>query len=654
MGLTADIYDIFGFTNHVISEAAALQASITDVTTAVNHFAALLDNQSGATVVSMRNYITGFASSIQAIADAVNMAFTQILMVYQGAYALLDSDAYAVIDEDTISEVLNAYRNSYLWMDDELDIVKEMYYRVCGFTDVTMPSFENAFTRIEEFEAREREYRQALLDTEESFDANELVLLQNLTESSLTYLTGLMPQGYNAVTAPPSAKINGVTDISASLAEREQQIQDVWAHGFVAGANNTACLQITNNPELYNSILGIYGYMMQNEETINGLSEISRDTCETYITDAKWEEGWKKIAMGAFALMSGAGALGVAIGEAGTLLTVLGFASGGSSLLFGTSELFEGTQDVSISVQGLKYTDAINPLKDLMGEEAYNKALAISTTTADIVCLAGAVKNTVKGIRDAKAAKGMPEEVPKIEKTDLAEIEKQADLEGEFYEDIFESQRADIPEYEDYLSDLAEAQSDYVKPAGGKSVTYSGDLMSAEEAARYSEYWRELGIGSDKTYKDFIMNNPGKNIDDYFRLVKEQSPWPDGYKPSEHMVTLKSGDTFNMVLDSKQKTSNPGGFALKEDVPSVEFARKDMAIKYDWKDDCGKVVTYRVKDGVELICPAGPIGPQIDLGVDMYLPGNSSLTQYDLFNGLGRINRTDFIEVVPGSIKRIK
>jgi len=499
MGLTADIYDIFGFTNHVISEAAALQASITDVTTTVNHFAALLDNQSGATVVSMRNYITGFASSIQAIADAVNMAFTQILMVYQGAYALLDSDAYAVIDEDTISEVLNAYRNSYLWMDDELDIVKEMYYRVCGFTDVTMPSFENAFTRIEEFEAREREYRQALLDTEESFDANELVLLQNLTESSLTYLTGLMPQGYNAVTAPPNVKINGVTDISASLAEREQQIQDVWAHGFVAGANNTACLQITNNPELYNSILGIYGYMMQNEETINGLSEISRDTCETYITDAKWEEGWKKIATGAFALMSGAGALGVAIGEAGTLLTVLGFASGGSSLLFGTSELFEGTQDVSISVQGLKYTDAINPLKDLMGEESYNKALAISTTTADVVCLAGAVKNTVKGIRDAKAAKGMPEEVPtdvpKIEEPNLAEIEKQADQEGEFYEDIFESQRADIPEYEDYLSDLAEASSE----RSGRTPEMGGETSYGKSSRKY------------KSTADFLTNIENRN-----------------------------------------------------------------------------------------------------------------------------------------------
>ena len=401
MGLTADIYDIFGFTNHVISEAAALQASITDVTTAVNHFAALLDNQSGATVVSMRNYITGFASSIQAIADAINMAFMQILMVYQGAYALLDSDAYAVINEDTISEVLNAYRNSYLWMDDELDIVKEMYYRVCGFTDVTMPSFENAFTHIEEFEAREREYRQALLDTEESFDANELVLLQNLTESSLTYLTGLMPQGYNAVTAPPSAKINGVTDISASLAEREQQIQDVWAHGFVAGANNTACLQITNNPELYNSILSVVVYTTENTNVINDLSDISRANCERYIIDKRWEEGWKKLSTGVFAMMSGAGALGVALGKAGVLLKVFGFVSGSTAAIFGGAESAEGLQDIYKSADDLD-EDAKNIIKKCLGEDAYYKILYGSTIASDLVCLAGLVSelNAVPGSLD--------------------------------------------------------------------------------------------------------------------------------------------------------------------------------------------------------------------------------------------------------------
>lgn len=81
-------------------------------------------------------------------------------------------------------------------------------------------------------------------------------------------------------------------------------------------------------------------------ETINGLSAISRDTCETYITDAKWEEGWKKIETGAFALMSGAGALGVALGKAGVLLKVLGFVSGSTAAIFGGAEAAEGLQDI--------------------------------------------------------------------------------------------------------------------------------------------------------------------------------------------------------------------------------------------------------------------------------------------------------------------
>lgn len=127
----------------------------------------------------------------------------------------------------------------------------------------------------------------------------------------------------------------------------------------------------------------------------------------------------------------------------------------------------------------------------------------------------------------------------------------------------------------------------------------------------------------------------------------------DGYNPNNNIIVLKEGDTFNMVLDIKQKVTQPGGFELVDDVPSIDFARNDMAIKIGWKDDCGKVVTYRIKQGVELEVPAGPIGPQIDLEVDTYLPGNESLTQLDLFNGLGKINRNDYIEAVPGSVRRL-
>lgn len=56
--------------------------------------------------------------------------------------------------------------------------------------------------------------------------------------------------------------------------------------------------------------------------------------------------------------------------------------------------------------------------------------------------------------------------------------------------------------------------TDFLIKENSKSGTYSGDLMSAEDAVRYNEHWRELGIGSDRTYNDFIANNPGKNIGD--------------------------------------------------------------------------------------------------------------------------------------------
>lgn len=154
--------------------------------------------------------------------------------------------------------------------------------------------------------------------------------------------------------------------------------------------------------------------------------------------------------------------------------------------------------------------------------------------------------------------------------------------------------------------------------------------------------------------KEFLEANPTGTIDDYFLIINEQSPWPKGYNPQENIVILKEGDVFNLVLDSKQKVTSPGGFGIKENVTSIEFARNDMAIKYCWKDDCGKVVTYRIKEGVVLESPSGPIGPQIDLSMDLYHPGNESLTQYDLFNGLGMIDRNDYIEFVEGSMRRLK
>ena len=164
----------------------------------------------------------------------------------------------------------------------------------------------------------------------------------------------------------------------------------------------------------YNSILSVVVYTTENTNVINDLSEISRANCERYIIDKRWEEGWKKLSTGAFAMMSGAGALGVALGKAGVLLKVLGFVTGPTAAIFGGAEAAEGLQDIYISVDELD-KEAVNKIKARLGEDAYYKILYGSTIASDFVCLAGYVSelNAVPGSLEDLPS-GNPGKAPEI------------------------------------------------------------------------------------------------------------------------------------------------------------------------------------------------------------------------------------------------
>ncbi|GFN30967.1 hypothetical protein [Paenibacillus xylaniclasticus] len=156
-----------------------------------------------------------------------------------------------------------------------------------------------------------------------------------------------------------------------------------------------------------------------------------------------------------------------------------------------------------------------------------------------------------------------------------------------------------------------------------------------------------LAKGSQKTWDEFLINNPGRSVEDvsksYIKLIEEQSPWPEGFDTSLHTSTLKSGDTFHMALDSSQPLTSPGNFATYDEITSVAYVRNNLAVKSDWKQDCSKVVTYRVKEGVEIPVIQGPVGPQIDLNADLYLPGGGTQVQLLLDRG---VNKMDYLEIV--------
>ncbi|WP_338787955.1 ribonuclease YeeF family protein [Metabacillus sp. FJAT-53654] len=155
-----------------------------------------------------------------------------------------------------------------------------------------------------------------------------------------------------------------------------------------------------------------------------------------------------------------------------------------------------------------------------------------------------------------------------------------------------------------------------------------------------------IRFGSKKTWDEFLENSKGTdNIGEiknsYIKLIKEQSPWPEGFTPKRG--TLKSGDTFEMVLDNAQPLNKPGSFGTFDKITGVEYAKNNLAIKSNWKEDFGKVVTYRVKTGVELQVLEGPVGPQIDIAANKYLPGGGTQIQILLD---WKENKMNYLEVV--------
>ncbi|WP_332651805.1 hypothetical protein, partial [Lysinibacillus sp. 54212] len=186
------------------------------------------------------------------------------------------------------------------------------------------------------------------------------------------------------------------------------------------------------------------------------------------------------------------------------------------------------------------------------------------------------------------------------------------------------------------------------KTGSGSNRSFTGDIMDSFEAARYDEYWRNSGIGSNATYDGFVKSNPKSNLDDYLKLVKEESPWPDRFSPKP--VTLKSGYTFEMALAKGQGPQTPGRFGTDVNtIEDVNFVRNNLAVKDEWKPTLDKVVQYKVKDGVSIPAIEGPVGPQIDLGANKYLNGGANQI-YILVDR--HANTMDYLEII--SVRPIK
>ena len=252
-------------------------------------------------------------------------------------------------------------------------------------------------------------------------------------------------------------------------------------------------------------------------------------------------------------------------------------------------------------------------------------------------------------IKPVEAVAGAATVVPKSKKPDIDVLTKSKDLStimGESVDQVGTVKPKvdlDVPEVKD-VHDVEAPKYNKEQILQKDLRPYTGDLMDPIEAKRYSGYWRSKGMGSEETWQDFKKNIPNGTIDDYNKILYEQDPWPLNVKPS--FKILKGGDTFEMAMAprSKQLDTWPGNFATDiNTISDRQYVRDRLAVKYNWKPDIDRVVQYRVKEGSEIPANVGPIGPQIDLEINRYLPGGPN--QIEMLMGREKMNYLEIIGI---------
>ena len=365
---------------------------------------------------------------------------------------------------------------------------------------------------------------------------------------------------------------------------------------------------------------------------------------------ARSDKGWKDMAVSALTIIVGVTAIVVTLGSA-TPLVVAGGIVGLGTTAYGASNMYEADQDIKLGNAGDIHTKAKNPVRDTLfmgNDKLYHDVGNIFVTGSAIMIPIGQTQSVVKGVTQFAIGEAGAYTAGQVayHGTKLLggseEDAQTANFIGNIVGGYAVSSAASKFSLNKVKVDVEASKYNSEQILKKDLRPYTGDLMDPIEAKRYSDYWRSKGMGSEETWQDFKKNIPNGTIDDYNKILYEQDAWPLNVKPS--FKILKGGDTFEMAMAPRgeQLDTWPGKFATDiNTISDKQYVRDRLAVKYNWKADIDRVVQYRVKEGSEIPANVGPIGPQIDLEINRYLPGGPN--QIEMLMGRERMN---FLEII--------
>ncbi len=106
----------------------------------------------------------------------------------------------------------------------------------------------------------------------------------------------------------------------------------------------------------------------------------------------------------------------------------------------------------------------------------------------------------------------------------------------------------------------------------------------------------------------------------YAALLDTTPAWPDWFVPSDGV--LPPGTRLQMAFEPGQPETSPGRYATFDNINGSEDVRQMLAVRAAWKPKIDRVVTYEVTQSLPV--QVGPVGPQVDPGLCVLLPGRWS------------------------------
>jgi len=390
------------------------------------------------------------------------------LLLYKKGYYDIDSNIYATIPEEIVLNVKNKLSNEATTLDTIAQSVESSISSVSDIVFVGIPT---------------KYLLQATLDgLKENLNNYKTSVEQYETDQGNTYQT-VLQEALDALQLTVSDYLYNGTNIAS------------YQSGSISG--NTYML------DLYEKVQKCSDQVESKREEIEEAVKFQTEVYEQMQADyeaaceARKDEGTANLIMGGVAVFVGAAAIICTAGMA-TPVVVTAAVAGGSTVVYGASNMAEGAQDLYYGSIGDLDSVAINPIRDTVfagNQKLYDAWGSLNMTVAGLCVPVGQAVNGVAGSGTTVLAKTAIKTVGKEMAKDMV-MDFASEQIVNYAAEKFSLNQTGTVLLNLGVSTLLDKGSEAIgdKITGSKGDPFT-DKMTYEEAARYNEHWNSLENG---------------------------------------------------------------------------------------------------------------------------------------------------------------